>query len=35
MPLLVYVGWTFYGQLAANSVVFIIPMCLLLLVAIL
>ena len=30
MPLLVYVGWIFYGQLAADSVIFMIPLCLLL-----
>lgn len=35
MPLLVYVGWIFYGQLAADSVIFMIPLCLLFLVAIL
>ncbi len=35
MPLLVYVGWIFYGQLAVDSVFFMIPLCLLFLVAIL
>lgn len=35
LPLLVYVGWIFYGQLAADSVFFMIPLCLLFLVAIL
>ena len=35
MPLLVYVGWIFYGQLGVDSVFFMIPLCLLFLVAIL
>ena len=32
MPLVVYVGWVFYGQLAAQSFFYLIPLCLVVLV---
>lgn len=32
MPVIVYVGWVFYGQLAAQSFIYIIPLCLVFLV---
>ncbi len=34
MPLLLYVGWVFYGQLSSDNAFFIIPMVLVLLIAI-
>ena len=33
LPLVVYVGWQFYGQLATTSVIYMVPLCLVLIVA--
>lgn len=35
LPLMVYVGWQFYGQLASQSFVYVIPMCLVMIVSVL
>lgn len=32
MPLLMYVGWVFYGSLSSTSIIYIIPLCLMFLV---
>lgn len=33
LPFVVYVGWQFYGQLAMSSVIYMVPLCLVLIVA--